>query len=337
MLAATPGRSPSASTWASSLSGRAVSSETVRPPYVTASASGRRPVPAQRGQGSTSTYWSTRAAQRRAAGVRQRLQHVAPGALVGALVGPLDPVRLAVRVHGDHRLLVGEQDPVPVGLRQVLPGPVDVVAHRREDLAEVLALPGAGPGGDRPLADAQGRVRDQRGLGGPVHPGEAVALRAGAGGGVRRERVRVQPGGPLRVAAGAGEQHPQRVGQRGEGADGRACGRHPAGLPQRDGRRQPGDLVDGGGADLLQQPPGVRRHRLEVAQLRLGVHRAEGQRRLAGAGDPGDHHEGVPGEVDVDAAQVVLARAADRDEAGVLPRGGQTRASPSWVASRDAT
>src|SRR5207244_12673193 len=62
------------------------------------------------------------------------------GAHVLALVGALDPAGLADGVHGDDGLFVGEQDPVPVGLRQVAPGPVDVVAEGGEDVAEVLAL-----------------------------------------------------------------------------------------------------------------------------------------------------------------------------------------------------
>ena len=74
----------------------------------------------------------------------------------------------------------------------------------------------------------------------------------------------------------------------------------PAPLLQRDGRRQPGDLLHVRGADLLQQPPGVRRDRLEVAALRLGVQRAEGERGLAGAGDAGEGDQRVAGEVDVD-------------------------------------
>ena len=40
---------------------------------------------------------------------------------------------------------------------------------------------------------------------------------------------------------------------------------------------------------------------------------AEGQRRLAGPGQTGDHHELVPRQIDVDVFQIVYARAADRD------------------------
>jgi hypothetical protein len=52
-------------------------------------------------------------------------------------------------------------------------------------------------------------------------------------------------------------------------------------LLQRDGRRQPVDLVDVRHTHLMEEPARVRRDRLEIAALRLGVQRAEGQRRLA--------------------------------------------------------
>ena len=60
-------------------------------------------------------------------------------------------------------------------------------------------------------------------------------------------------------------------------------GRRPALLLQGHGRRQAVDLVDLGHAQLVEQPPGVGGDRFEVPPLRLGVERAEGQRRLARA------------------------------------------------------
>ena len=56
-------------------------------------------------------------------------EDVAARALIGALVWPLDPVRLALGLHGNHRLFVGEQDPIPLGLGQFAPGSVDVIAE----------------------------------------------------------------------------------------------------------------------------------------------------------------------------------------------------------------
>ncbi len=60
MVAATPLPPASPSTSASPVSGRPVSSEMDRPANVTASARACSPVPRHSGQGSTSTYCSTR-------------------------------------------------------------------------------------------------------------------------------------------------------------------------------------------------------------------------------------------------------------------------------------
>ena len=72
---------------------------------------------------------------------------------------------------------------------QPAPRPVDVDAEAGDDAAQVGALPGTRPGGDRALADAQRRVRDEQLLGDVVHDAQAVAARAGAGRGVGRERL----------------------------------------------------------------------------------------------------------------------------------------------------
>ena len=62
------------------------------------------------------------------------------------------------------------------------------------------------------------------------------------------------------------------------------------------------------------RPAGVWRDRLEVAALRLGVDRAESQRRLARPRDAGERDQGVARGGDVDAAQVVHPGAEDADE-----------------------
>ncbi len=205
------------------------------------------------------------------------MQHVAPGAHIRALVRAVDAAGVAYRVDGDDGLFVGEQDPVPVGLRQFAPGPVDVVAEGGEDVPQVLALPGAGPGGDGALADGEAPVGYEGVLGDPVDAAEAVALGAGAGGGVGREGVRVEARRAVRVVARAGVEHPQRVGEGGDGADGGPGGGRGAALFQGDGGRQPGDLLDLGRADLVDEPARVRGDGLEVAALGLRVHGAEGQ------------------------------------------------------------
>ena len=101
---------------------------------------------------------------RRALRVREGVQHVAPRARERAHVARAPPCRLSARftsssvvagVHRHLRLLVGEQDPVAVLLRQLAPRHVDVVAERDEDVAQVLPLPRRRPRGDRALADRE--------------------------------------------------------------------------------------------------------------------------------------------------------------------------------------
>ena len=101
-------------------------------------------------------------------------------ALVARLLLALERrLRLRRRVAGvdrHGRLLVGEQDPVAILLRQLAPGAVDVVAERHQDVAQVLPVPGGRPGGDGALADGERVVRHHRALGDLVDPAQAVAF-----------------------------------------------------------------------------------------------------------------------------------------------------------------
>ena len=113
--------------------------------------------------------------------------------------------------------------------------------------------------------------------------------------------------------AGAGEEQAQVVVDLGDGADRRA--RVVAGglLLDGDGRRQALDEVDVGLFHQLQELPRVGRERLDIAALALGVERVEGERGLARAGQPGDHRQPVPRQVEVEVLQIVRPRAADAD------------------------
>ena len=76
-----------------------------------------------------------------------------------------------------------------------------------------------------------------------------------------------------------------------------------------DGRAQPLDLVDVRLLHQAEELARVGRERLDVAALPLGVDGVERQARLAGAGQPGDHHQLIAWDLQVDVLQVVLARA----------------------------
>ena len=180
---------------------------------------------------------------------------------------------------------------------------------------------------------------DQPGRGGPLrdlhleghhHPVETGGAQR-VQDGPRRVAAHRLPAAPAVQDRGAGEQQLQVVVELGHGADGGARGPHRVGLVDGDGR---GDAVDGVHAGLVhavEELAGVGGEGLDVAALAFAVDGVEGQRRLAGAADPGDDVELAQGEVEVDALEVVLSGAANTDGGtgghgrGVRWRGWQGR------------
>ena len=122
----------------------------------------------------------------------------------------------------------------------------------------------------------------------------AAAVRAVRDADVGKEQAQVV------VDLGDGPDRRSRVGARGLLLDG-------------DGRRQALDQVDVRLLHLLEKLTRVGRQRLHIAALPFGIQRVEGQRRLARARQPGDDHQLVAGNIDVDFLEVVHARAAHRD------------------------
>ncbi len=84
-------------------------------------------------------------------------------------------------------------------------------------------------------------------------------------------------------------------------------------LLDRDRRRQALDVVHVGLFHHRQELPRVGRQRLDVTALAFGVDGVEGQRGLARTGQPGDHHQRIARQVEVDVLQIVGARSADAD------------------------
>ena len=72
----------------------------------------------------------------------------------------------------------------------------------------------------------------------------------------------------------------------------------------------------------MEEASGIRRYGFEVAPLRLGIERAEGERGFAGAGDSSEDDQRIAGNLDIHTLQVVLARAAHANEtaSGLLIR-----------------
>src|SRR5262249_35235516 len=90
----------------------------------------------------------------------------------------------------------------------------------------------------------------------------------------------------------------------------------------RDGRREPIDVIDVGLLHLAEELPGVGRERLDVAALPLGEDRVEGQAGLARPGQPGDDHQLVPRDLDVDILEVMLPSAPNHDPIVRHPNSG---------------
>jgi hypothetical protein len=78
-------------------------------------------------------------------------------------------------------------------------------------------------------------------------------------------------------------------------------------------------VVDIGLGHLAEKLPGERGQTLHVASLTLGVEGVERERTLPTAAHTGEANEFVPGENQVDVAEVVFPRAFDDDI-----RGGHT-------------
>ena len=85
-------------------------------------------------------------------------------------------------------------------------------------------------------------------------------------------------------------------------------------LLEGDGGREAVDGIDLRNAELMEKAPGVGRDGFEVAALRLGVKRPEGERRLPRPGDAGENDQRITGNADVDVLEVVLSGATDVNE-----------------------
>ncbi|MGY4415893.1 hypothetical protein ACVWW4_007629 [Bradyrhizobium sp. LB7.1] len=204
------------------------------------------------------------------------LHHVAlcagESALIARLLlaakGSFDLGRSVTGIDRNGRLLLREQDPVAVLFGQLTPGLVHVVTERRQDVPEVLPLPGTRPGRDGALADGPGVVGHHGFFGDVEHPADTVTGRAGSFRRVRRERFRIEHRLSARVIAGTGVEHPEQVRDGGHAADRRPRRRRAALLLERYGGRQAFDVVNLWDLHLVEQPPRVRRHRFQISTLR---------------------------------------------------------------------
>ena len=181
-------------------------------------------------------------------------------------------------VDRNERGLICVKDPVPVFSWQIFPWHVNVIAEGHQHVAELVSVPCRRPGRDRALPDRERRIRHHPFLGHRVDTTNAVTLRAGPLHRVRRKILRVEHRLPIRIVPGAGVQHPHETGHRGDASHRGPSTASSTLLLQRHGRRHPGDGVNIGNARLVDQTASVRRHRLQIPSLRLGVQRPKRQR-----------------------------------------------------------
>ena len=160
-------------------------------------------------------------------------------------------------------------------------------------------------------------------------------------------RIAPRLGATLRAvdASDPGEEQPEVVLELGGGAHRRAGGAHGVLLLDGDGRPDVLDAVHVGAVQPLEEHPGIGGERLDVAPLPLREQGVEGQRRLPGTGDPGDHRDPVVGDGDRHVLEVVLAGSFDPEPGGlghwmdppekgsVLEGGGNGQ----WVAGQFAS
>ena len=115
--------------------------------------------------------------------------------------------------------------------------------------------------------------------------------------------------------AGAGIEQAQVVVDLGDGTDGGAWVVRGCLLLDADRRTQPFDDVDIGLVHQLQELPRVGAQALDIATLPFGIQRVECEARFARAAQPGDDHQLMSRDVDINVLQVVRASAPHADDA----------------------
>jgi hypothetical protein len=214
--------------------------------------------------------------------------------------GALDGIDAAGAVRGVPTEAVGHnvQDPAVAAWPLSMYPRVALRLESRADLAfaEVLRHP-------------DGKREDEAGIQIPC-----PVLQAGED---RRRRV-----APDRTCADAAEQpcapreqQLQVIVQLGHRADRAARCPHRIGLVDRDRGRHAFDSVHRRPVHAVQELARVRRERLHVAALALGVQRIEYERTLAGARHAGHYDQFTRRDVDIEVAKIVLPRAANADRA----------------------
>ena len=100
--------------------------------------------------------------------------------------------------------------------------------------------------------------------------------------------------------ADAGEKKAEKIVNFGDGGDGAAGISGGGFLVNRNSRRETSNRVAVGFVHDAEKHASIRRERLDITALTLGIDGVEGERGLAGAGEAGNDDELVARNVDVD-------------------------------------
>lgn len=193
------------------------------------------------------------------------------------------------------------------------------------------------PDDDRALVDRLGIVRHQRRLVHGLDDSRAAAGPAGAGTvegellgsgtvelpaagragdflhGCDRKRWRaVVPIGAA-VTRKPGEHEPQTIEQFGKRSECTADAGNPRALPKRKRRRHISDILHIRAFRLRHPPASVGGEGFQVSAGSLRIQHAERERGFPRAGDPGDHHDLVQWDIDINVLQVMDLRAPHLD------------------------
>jgi hypothetical protein len=125
------------------------------------------------------------------------------------------------------------------------------------------------------------------------------------------------PAVPAEGASDAGVEQPHVIVDLGRGADCRARVADAVLLPDGNRRRDAVDAIDVGLLHPLEELPRVSGQRFDISALAFGVDRVESERRLPRSAHTGDDDQLAGGQRDVDVLEVVRARAADDQVAGL--------------------
>src|SRR5262249_8841761 len=78
------------------------------------------------------------------------------------------------------------------------------------------------------------------------------------------------------------------------------------------------DLIDVRLLHHFEELPRVGREAFDITALAFGIDRVEGERRFPRTGQPGEDHQAIARNIEIDILEVMFAGAADRDDTAIL-------------------